>query len=137
MEKAYEEFAGQFAQRIVRKEYESARELLAPWLHDTVSAVQLEEMVRENCKELPAPAEFDVDSNSCGLEDLTVDPHSPPTRPLPGEITPQNYRQWMVIQFKPAEDDETGYDACFDLWMALVEVNGALKIGYLEAAGAD
>jgi hypothetical protein len=137
MEKAFEEVVGQFAQRIIAKDYESARELLAPWLREATTAAQLESIVREGCKDLPEPAEFEVDSNSCGLEDLTVDEHSPPTRPLPPEITPQNYRQWMVIQFKPAADDESGYDACFDLWIALVEVDGALKAGYLEAASAD
>jgi hypothetical protein len=137
MDTAFEDVAGQFARRIIQKDYESARELLAPWLRDTVTAAQLESMVHEHCKDLPAPAEFEVDSNSCGLEDLTVDANSPPTRSLPPEITPQNYRQWMVIQLKPAADDDSGYDACFDLWIALVEVDGAPKIGYLEAAQTE
>jgi hypothetical protein len=137
MEKAFEEVADQFAQKIVSGEFEPAREYLAPWLRNSISAAQLETIIREGHKELPPPAQFDIDGNSCGLEDLEVDEHSPPTRPLPPEITDQNYRKWMVIQFKPDPEQETGYDACFDLWMALVEVDGALKIGYLEATGAD
>jgi len=137
MEKAFEDFARQFAERIVRGEYESAREFLAPWLRNAVSAEQLETIVREGRGENPAPARFDFDENESGLEDLQVDPSSPPTRPLPAEITAQNYRLWMVIQFEPDPDANTGYDTSFDLWMAVVDVDGALKIGYLEAANAD
>jgi len=137
MEKAVEEMAGQFAQRIIRREYDSARDLLAPWLRDTVSAAQLEAMVGEAHKDLPPPGDFELDSNSCGLEDLEVDEFSPPTRPLPAEITEQNFRQWMVIQFKPDPASDSPYNASFDLWMAVVELGGAAKIGYMEAADAD
>jgi len=137
MEKEFEEIGGEFAQRIIRREFEPARELLAPWLRNAINAEQLESVIREGCGELPPPGEFELDANSCGLEDLEVDESSPPTRPLPPEITPENYRKWMVIQFKPDPEQETGYYACFDLWMALVEVDGALRIGYLEATGAD
>jgi hypothetical protein len=137
MEKAFEEVGAQFAERIIRREFEPARDLLAPWLRGAINAEQLEAVVREGCGPLPAPGEFELDGNSCMLEDLEVDEFSPPTRPLPPEITNENFRKWMVIQFKPDPAQETGYDACFDLWMALVDVDGALKIGYMEATGAD
>ncbi|HKO05787.1 MAG TPA: hypothetical protein VJW51_13610 [Candidatus Acidoferrales bacterium] len=137
MEAAFRETGEKFAQKIIGREFDEAREILAPWLRNSISAEQLESIIREGCRELPPPALFDVDGNSCTLDDLEVDEHSPPTKPLPPEITNQNFRKWMVIQFLPDPEEETGYDACFDLWMALVEVDGALKIGYLEATGAD
>ncbi|HMD30934.1 MAG TPA: hypothetical protein VKG84_03415 [Candidatus Acidoferrales bacterium] len=127
MEKAFQEVGDQFAEKIIRGEFDAARSLLAPWLESAISAKQLETIVREGQGKQPAPAEFELDSNSCELEDLEVDENSPPTHALPAEITKANFRQWMVIQFNDS----------FDLWMALVEVSGALKIGYLEAASAN
>ncbi len=136
MNEAHKTLAGDFARKIINRDYRGARELLAPWLRDALSEADLKSVIEDASKELPFPGAFSLDSNSCTLDDLEVDPYSPPTKPLPPQITPENFRQWMVIEFKPDPELETGYDACFDLWMALVDLDG-LKIGYLEPAGAD
>jgi glucan biosynthesis protein len=137
MEEAFDNLGAGFAKQVIAGDFESARAFLAPWLQGTITADGLKAMMTEAQGELPAPAQFDLDGNSCQLSDLEVDEYSPPTRPLPSEITEQNFRKWMCIQFQPDAAAETGYDACFDLWMALVDVDGSLKIGYLEPTGAD
>ena len=137
MEEAFSNLGAGFAKQIIAGDFAVARSFLAPWLQAVMTADDLKAMMAEARADLPAPAQFDLDSNSCQLEDLEVDEYSPPTKPLPGEITNDNFRKWMCIQFQPDPEAETGYDACFDLWMALVDVGGSLKIGYLEPTGAD
>ena len=56
---------------------------------------------------------------------------------LPPEITEENFRKWMVIQFTPAPEDELDVDAWFDWWMMLVEVGGEYRIGYFEIEDPD
>lgn len=137
MNDACKDLGGRFAEKIVKNEYSAAREFLAPWLRESFSEEELKSLIQSASQELPAPGAFTLDGNSCTLNDLEVDEYSPPTKSLPPEITSANFRQWMVIEFKPDPKLETGYDACFDLWMALVEMNGAMKIGYMKPAGAD
>jgi hypothetical protein len=48
------------------------------------------------------------------------------------EVTPESYRQWMSIDFTPEEDNEAGIDDCLRLWLIVVKVDGAMKIGHLE-----
>jgi hypothetical protein len=137
MEAAFVEIGSRFAEKVVAKDYDGAREFLAPWLRESVTAKALKSMVERALGDLPEPRRFELDGNSCQLEDLEVDESSPPTKPLSKEITSDNFRKWMCITFQPDPEEETGYDACFDLWMALVDVAGPLKIGYLEPTDPD
>jgi hypothetical protein len=110
---------------------------LAPWLQADFSPERLKRTLDPRYDGMPAPKEFTLDGNSCGLEDLEPNEFGPLTQPLPFEITKENYRKWMVIEFKPDPGENTGFDACLDLWMAVVEISGALKIGYFEPADPD
>jgi hypothetical protein len=38
----------------------------------------------------------------------------------------------MSIEFVPEEDNEAGIDYCLRLWLIVVKVDGAMKIGHLE-----
>jgi hypothetical protein len=137
MEAAFAEVGTGFAEKIIARDYDAAREFLAPWLREIITAKELKTMVEQALGDLPNPARFELDGNSCGLEDLEVDEYSPPTKPLPKQITNDNYRKWMCITLQPDPEENSGYDACFDLWMALVDVSGSLKIGYLEPTDPD
>jgi hypothetical protein len=129
--------AAGFAEQIIKCDYSAARDFLAPWLRESISEDNLKSITQAASQELPPPGAFSLDGNSSMLEDLVVDDYDPPTKPLSPQITTENFRKWMVIQFAPDPELETGYDACFDLWVAMVELNGVTKIGYLETTGAD
>ena len=136
MEKAFEDLGSRFARSVIAKDMQSANQCLAPWLRADFFPAKLNAFV-EPRYEGPEPAQFSLDGNSCSLEDLEPERGGVPSQPLPPEITKENYRKWMVIEFKPDPNKNTGYDACVDLWMAVVEVEGTMKIGYLEAADPD
>jgi hypothetical protein len=58
-----------------------------------------------------------------------------PARAIPAEVTAENFRQWMSVQF--LADDSVEIDAWFDMWLAVVEVDGRNAIGYFELEDPD
>lgn len=137
MDKAFREIGDRFAQSIIGRDVESARACLAPWLSARFSKTELDTILQPRYEEMPRPAEFTMDGNSCTLGDLEPTDYGTPSQPLPAEITNENFRKWMVIEFHPDPKAETGFDACFDLWMAVVDVGGKMMVGYYEAADPD
>ncbi|HMD07214.1 MAG TPA: hypothetical protein VKH63_06735 [Candidatus Acidoferrum sp.] len=109
MEQAYSDIGGKFAGRIIEGDYAAAREFLAPWLHDSISEKELQSIIQNATQELPPPGAFSLDGNSCTFDELEVDEYSPPTKPLAPQITAENFRKWMVIEFQPDPELETGY----------------------------
>jgi hypothetical protein len=81
--------AGEFAQKIIGQQYGDACSYLAPWLRNSLFESDLRAMMEDATRELPFPGTFTLDGNSCTLEDLEVTEHSPPTKPLSAEITPE------------------------------------------------
>jgi hypothetical protein len=168
MEDAYKQFAAEFAAAVCAKDYQAAQGMLAPWLQQTIAPAKLQEMIereiREVCEaaelEEPAyPEAWDIDGNSSTLESLR-DPSSfistrnsgwlhgegqgysgagDIVKPIAADVTAENFRQWLCIQFMPNEDaqGDLDIDAFVDFWMALVEVNGQYKIGYFELEDPD
>lgn len=137
MEDSFKELGGRFARSVIDQDFPSACACLAPWLEKDFSPARLKAILEPRYEGMPAPAEFSVDGNSCTLADLEPTDFGAPSQALPSEINDANYRKWMVIEFKPNPEEETGFDACLDLWMAVVEVGGAMKIGYFEPADPD
>jgi len=146
MEDSYRAFGEKFSAAIIAKDYASAHGLLAPWLQTKVSPEKLreeiDEHVREMCQEWSVeeaihPAECDLDGNSsisvASLREPDWDNSIPD---VPAELTDANYRYWMCQQFKP-EEGTVEFDAFFDLWLALVEHEGALRIGYYKFTDPD
>jgi hypothetical protein len=146
MEASYRAFGEKFSAAIIAKDYASAHMLLAPWLKKKVTPEKLreeiEQHVREMCKvwsveDAIHPAACDLDGNSSidveGLREPDLDNSVPD---IPAEVTDANYRYWMCQQFKPAEG-AVEFDAFFDLWLALVEHEGALRIGYYKFTDPD
>jgi hypothetical protein len=106
-------------------------------LEKDFSLARLKSIIDPRYEDMPAPAEFTLDGNSCTLADLEPTDFGLPSQALPAKINDNNFRKWMVIEFQPDPEQETGYDACLDLWMAVVDVGGEMKIGYYEPADPD
>jgi hypothetical protein len=73
---------------------------------------------------------------SAGCRSSTVAWHlgdwGPPSVYIADEITTDNFRQWMSIDVTPDPDNEPGLDYILRLWLIVVDVGGAMNIGYLE-----
>jgi hypothetical protein len=147
MKKEYEEFAARFAGTIVDEDFAAAHKLFAPWLQAEVSAADFRALVENRLlemneiweiEELIFPAEFSVSHNGSSLESLREESGWRAPRKISDEITGENFRQWMVIQFMPDERDErVELDGWFDFWFILVETGGELCIGFFELADVD
>jgi hypothetical protein len=152
LDPSYRKFAEEFAAKINTGDFRSAHLRLAPWLRVEITPEvlrrEVEAELRETAsaaglEELIYPESFEIDSNSCTIDelrDLKTREYAygrRVRRAIRDEITAENFRQWMVIQFMPAEDAELDVDAWFDLWMAVVDVDGEYKIGYFEFEDPD
>ena len=125
------------ARHIVDRRFEDAHRLLSPWLRDTMTADDLQRMIDAANEGLPAPRAWTIDEGFLGVDDLReADPYGPPSEPVSPNVTAENFRGWLCIQFKP---EPSGDDAnvCFDLWLAAVEERGICLAGYVEAAEAS
>ena len=146
MDAAHRELGQKFSAAVIAKDYAAAHALLAPWLQKSMTADQLradiDQHVREMCEiwnmEQPVyPAECNLDGNSHMNADGLREPDYDGSEPnVPAEVTNDNMRYWMCMQFQPAEG-AAEFDAFFDLWAALVEHAGALRIGYYRFMDPD
>lgn len=146
LKKSYRDFAEQFAEAIIAKDYAAAHRMLAPWLGRSITPARLAEMIEAEVKETADvneldgdlhPRSYEIDSNICTLEDLKSPRSYAEDRSIPPEVTDNNFRQWMVIQFQPSEEEELDIDAYVDWWMILVEEDGEYKIGHFEMEDPD
>jgi hypothetical protein len=146
-QKNYENFASRFAKTIVAGDFTTAHQYLAPWLQAEMSSAELKAAIEERLldmngywelEELIYPAEFSVDGNGSTIESLKETMSWREPRRFSDELTRENFRQWMVIQFMPDENDERiEFDAWFDLWFVVAEVDEELKIGFFEFEDPD
>lgn len=119
---------------VVARDFAGVEALLAPWLRASLSAGEIERAIDRACEGLPAPRAWSLDEGLAGLDELrTPDEFGPPSQGLPEAITAQSYRGWLCIQFRPDASAGDAPNACFDLWLAAVEIEGAHLVGYLEA----
>lgn len=147
MKKEYEELASNFAKAIIAQDFDSAHRHFASWLQKEVSPEDLQNIFEKwlwemnevwEIEELIYPADFSVDGNSSSLESLKAESDWREPRKFSDELTDENFRQWMVIEFLPDETDErVELDAWVDLWMTVAEENGEPKIGYFELEDVD
>ena len=150
MEESDRQFADTFAHSIIRMDYAAAHRMLASWLQPEVTPERLREFVETELKavaegfdleEIIYPKAYHADGNSCSLNELRAERSYATSRrsseSVPPEVTEENFRKWMVIQFTPAPEDGLDVDAWFDWWMILVEVDGEYRVGYFEIADPD
>ena len=147
MREEYKEFAIKFAKTICEKDFAAAHNFLAPWIQNEISPndlrVAIEKWLLEmneiwGIEELIFPAEFEIDGNSSDLSGLKEERDWREPRNISDKITDENFRQWMVIEFLPNENDSRiELDGWFDFWFILVETDGELRIGFFELADVD
>jgi hypothetical protein len=148
IDKTYEEFARAFATRVIESDFAAAHRMLAPWLAATIAPEQIQEMIKKEVEAVKEanelegelhPTSYQIDYNSCTLQDLKEMRSYREARKISEEINDRNFRQWMVVQFQPTEQeqDDLGIDAYLDWWMMLVHVGGEIKIGYFEIEDPD
>ena len=126
------------AKCIVERDFPGAHALLAPWYRSRLSVGDIERMVDEASEGLTHPPHgWSVDQAVVELGDLRgPDAYGPPSKGLSKEITDDNFRGWLSIQFVPDPAVQEEQNVCFDLWLATIEHRGDFQIGYLEAAEA-
>lgn len=147
MQEEYRKCAARFAQTVIDEDFDAAHKFFAPWLQREISPAGfravIEERLREmnevwDIEELIFPDDFSVSRNNSTLADLTEPMSWREPRRISDQVTNENFRQWMVIQFLPAENDERiEFDGWFDFWFILVETDGALRIGFFEVEDVD
>lgn len=124
MEHKCEVLCDALAKRVVEKNFSEVHALLAPWLQQSMTPSDIEHLVKDASAEAGSARTWTLDEGFLGVDDLGGSK----------EITPDNYRGWLCIQFNPGEGHDGG---SFDLWFAAVETDGDYRVGLIEAAGAD
>lgn len=151
LKQEYRSFASQLAASIIAQDFQQAWAYLAPWLQTQYTPEKLQEAIEKQIAEVcesmevdlvKAPKAFDLDSNSLSISELrdTVESSQEwmPDQPeIPAEITDDNFRQWMVITFTPAPEDESEVDAWMDFWFSIVELDGHFKVGHFNIEDPD
>lgn len=154
LEETYNEFAHQFAEAILTRDYSSAHQMLASWLQSAVPPARLQQLIETELREVADAAELEemrypvayhVGENPLSYEEWReVDARSREydgarrcVPQIPAQITQENYRKRLVVEFTPGEEEEIDVDAWLDFWMILVEEGGKLRIGYFEIEDPD
>jgi hypothetical protein len=120
---------------VVERNFTAAQPLFAPWLRATLSPATLQRMVDAQNEELEhPPCAWSLGEGILTVADLrTPDPYGPPSQPIAREITQENFRGWLRIQFVPDPEVHDEQNVCFDLWLVAVQVGDAVLAGYVEA----
>lgn len=142
-----ERFCERFGGAIVGGDYAGAHAALAPWLGAVWTPERLEGLVAAQLADLaeawdleaaPALGRCGVDSNPLSLDALRDEAGAEVSSgEFPDEIVEAGYRAWMCLELRASDAGEEGELAVCDLWVAVVEVDGELRIGYFEALEPD
>ncbi|GEM_PF-5011490 len=104
--------------------------MVEKWLWEINEIWEIEELI--------FPDEFSVSYNNSTLESLREESDWREPRKISAEVTEENFRQWVVINFMPdGRDERVELDGWFDFWFILVETGGELRIGFFELADVD
>ena len=148
MDDRHRSFVTAFAEQILSHDYTSAHGNLASWLRAEITPERLQAFVQTEIDttaeygewEPRHPDAFTLDSNpGWKVNDLRTSTRfgeRPSNETFPAQITEENFKIWLVAQFT-SKDEEFDHIAWFDWWMALVEEDGELRIGYFEMHEAD
>lgn len=137
------DFGNRFAESVRARDYETAHFMLASWLREEITTSALKDEIEKCLLEmadewelegLTYPDAHQVDSGVLSADDLRQPGMA--SKPVPDQLTAENFVHWMCIQFLAA-DDALDLDAWFDWWMAVVRDQGELAIGYFEIQDPD
>ncbi len=140
MQATVEQFGMTLAQKALDRDWEGVRSLLAPWLG--LSSDEVREFFEADYRETLKANEVEgmhypevpyVSGNSSDLAFLREKTDwMPAPRAIAGEVTPENFRQWMTLQLQCSEEqmDELGFDYFTELWLIVCETPDGLRVGY-------
>jgi hypothetical protein len=151
-ERRVEQTAEAFATAMIDDDYEAAHALLAPWLANEVMAAKLRAILTKEFLAETNPVGFVTSGNDSALDELrrhyreyykdnkertlgSVNEYGmwgPPSLYIADEITPANVRAWMSFDLTPDPDNEWGLDYMLRVFLIVVEIDGAMQIGYIE-----
>jgi hypothetical protein len=139
-------FGAELGTRALAREWSRVRELLAPWMQaqfttddvqaffedeyrDVLAEVEIEEL---HHPEYPEP---ELGGNSHTKATQLRQPPSwdaDSVRPIPPELTDDKVRWWLSMQLQCSDDqmDELGLDYLCETWMAVVDTDDGLRVGY-------
>jgi hypothetical protein len=143
-----------FAQAIVKRDFKTARTLLAPWLQKQVTAKRMQAIIAKQMISDDVPIDCAAIGNDSTLDELrshyseyhkddrtrtltTTEEFGewgPPSIHIADEITPANFRQWMWLDFTPDPESGALVDYCLRMYVIVVDLDGVMKIGHLEPA---
>jgi hypothetical protein len=140
------EFGEQLGRHVLARDWAAARALLAPWLRATQTADDVrrffEDEYRATLREsgidelrYPEYPEPDIGGNQFTNATSLREPMSFKPgylRPVADEVTDDNMRYWMRMQLQcsDAQMDELGFDFFAEVWMAVVQTDEGLRVGY-------
>lgn len=146
MDDAIRSFGETLGKRALARDWSGARELLAPWLRASTSAEDIRTFFEDEygrtlrangIEELHHPEypEPSVDGNAFTNATTLRAPLSfagGKVRPVPTEVTDDNLRYWMKLQLQcsDAQLATLGFDAFCEVWLAVVQTEEGLRVGY-------
>src|SRR5262249_15907039 len=130
---ACKEFSERFGAAVAAGDFVSAHGMLCATLRKKYTPKKLSALVAKESKHSGPPEAFEYAANATTAPELRKGEGGSPR--LPSPVSDENFRQWCCLQFLPAEDSES--DACFDWWMAVMEEDGELKVGFFHILDAD
>jgi hypothetical protein len=128
-----EEFARRFAATLVGEDFVSAQGMFCAALRKKYTPKKLKTLVAAESKHSGPPESFEYSDNNTTAAHLRVGGGDIPA--LPKHVTDRSFVRWCCLQFLPAEESDV--DACFDFWMAVMEEDGELKVGFCHILNPD
>jgi hypothetical protein len=129
----------EFAAAVMADDYAKAHEQLAPWLQANTPPDVLRETVLSRistaAQALATVGPLIPVDYRLHVTEWTLDDVRGPNRPLPAEVTDENFHAWACIQF--VADEATGRDSWFDFWCVLCDTPQGVRIGYFELMDVD
>jgi hypothetical protein len=132
-EAACKDFSERFGAAVVAKDFAAVHRMLCAALRKKFTAKKLDALVATESKHSGPPDAFEFGDNNTTAAELREGRHEFP--PLPAHVTDANFRRWCCLQFLPVEESDS--DACFAWWMAVIEEDRALKVGFFHILDAD
>ena len=128
----HKEFAERFAGAITAHDLGAIHSMLAPALQKKRSPAKLETEIAGMSSHCGWPVRYEGASfGGFRASDL----RSGPEFRLPKSVSDAAFRNWMWVEFLPVEESDS--DFAFKMGIAIVEAEGALKVGYYWMTASD
>lgn len=141
----YRPFAATLGDAILKRDAAAVHALLAPWLQARMEPGALEAELQRHVEQYAAEqwdgadlgdfTEHRAGGNGYSWEELCADDKELAAR-VP-QVTPANFRAWLVLKLRGAGKAPLFVGAVADLWFAVVEVDGQQRVGHYQILDAD